>query len=245
MIRQILIVLAAIFCITYASNLNAQSGNGFSGKFSSEGDVNAPGLMILELSQQGSKLEGVAYYQSNENDLTSGSLSVNGYVKDNKGFIRFRDQKGNVIADGSIVLKDASTLYFKQSTTSAMLPSAAYLYPKKENLTTEKKLQSERSYSGNYSNEGDITAKGIISFEITQSGSKIEGTANYSTKDDQLDTGLLSVNGYVKDGIAYIRFRDQKGAAVADGTLSNVGKNTVFKQTTSSSSLPIKAILYR
>jgi len=245
MIRQILIVLTAVFCITYASNLNAQSGNRFSGKFSSEGVDNAPGLMIMELSQQGSKLEGLSYYQSNENDLTSGSLSVNGYVKDSRGFIRFRDQKGNVIGDGSVVLKDASTLYFKQSTTSAMLPSATYLYPKRENLTTEKKLQNGRSYSGKYSNEGDVTAKGIISFEITQSGSKIEGTANYSTKDDQLDTGLLSVNGYVKDGIAYIRFRDQKGASIADGKLSNAGKNTVFKQTTSSSTLPDKAILYR
>lgn len=245
MVRQTLIILAGLFCGTFMSNYKAQSGNGFSGKFSSEGDVTAPGLMILELTQQGSKLEGLGYYMSNKDDETSGSLSVNGYVKDKRGYIRFRDQKGNVVADGSIILKDASTVYFIQTTVSPILPTAAYLYVKNDNLTSEKKVTNSRSYTGKYSNEGDITAKGIISFEITQSGSKIEGIANYSTKDDQLDTGMLSVNGYVKDGIAYIRFRDQKGTSIADGTLSSAGANTVFKQTTSSSSLPHEAILYR
>jgi len=245
MIRFVLIIaIGILFSCSFTTGFRAQSGNGFSGKFSSEGDINAPGLMTLELSQQGSKLEGIGYYMSNKNDDTAGMLSVNGYVKDNKGFIRFRDQKGNTVADGSIVLKDATTVYFLQTTRSAMLPNAAYVYKLKENPPVQKP-KNTRSYSGTYSNEGDATAKGIISFEISQSGSKIEGTANYSTKDEQLDTGLLSVNGYVKDGTAYIRFRDQKGQSIADGTLSSSGKNTIFKQTTSSSSLPAEAVIYR
>ena len=227
MARYILIIVIGIFCSsTFASGFKAQSANGFTGKFSSEGDINAPGLLILELTQQGSKLEGLGYYMSNKNDDTSGTLSVNGYVKDKKGFIRFRDQKGNTVADGSIVLKDATTVYFTQTTKSPMLPTAAYVYKIKENISAQKPKNTQ-GYTGSYSNEGDVTSKGIISFEISQSGSKIEGTANYSTKDNQLDTGLLSVNGYVKNGVAYLRFRDQKGLTVADGTLSSSGKNTI------------------
>lgn len=241
----LIIVIGILFSCSFTTGFKAQSGNGFSGKFSSEGDIDAPGLLLLELSQQGSKLEGLGYYKSNKNDDTAGSLSVNGYVKDNKGFIRFRDQKGNTVADGSIALKDATTVYFLQTTRSPMLPTAAYVYKLKEDPPVQKPKNTTRSYSGTYSNEGDVTAKGIISFEISQSGSKIEGTANYSTKDEQLDTGLLSVNGYVKDGTAYIRFRDQKGQSIADGTLSSSGKNTIFKQTTSSSSLPAEAVIYR
>ncbi len=244
-IRQILIIIAGLLCITFLSNIKAQTANIFTGKFSSEGDVTAPGLMTLELSQQGSKLEGIGYYMSNKDDNTSGTLSVNGYVKDKKGYIRFRDQRGNVVADGSIIFKNSSTVYFIQTTKSPIVPNAAYLYPVNEESPTEKKVVTSRSYTGKYSNEGDTTAKGILSFEITQSGSKIEGIANYSTKDEQLDTGMLSVNGYVKDGIAYIRFRDQNGASIADGTLSSAGANTIFKQTTSTSDLPKQAILYR
>ncbi|CAH0191161.1 hypothetical protein [Chryseobacterium sp. Bi04] len=243
MISRVFIITAAILSSICASNITAQTGKVFSGKFSSEGDVTASGIMTLELSQTGSKIEGVSNYQSVTDDSNSGMLSVNGYAKDNVAYIRFRDQRGNVVADGSVSLKDAATLYFKQTTNSSMLPSVAYLYGKESHSNTPN--VSVRSYTGSYSNEGDTTAKGIISFDISQSGSKIEGTANYKTNDDQLDTGLLSVNGYVKGDTAYIRFRDQKGQTVADGILYPSGSNTAFKQTTSSNSLPYKATLYR
>lgn len=105
--------------------------------------------------------------------------------------------------------------------------------------------QSVTNYSGKYSNEGDTAANGIISFEISQSGTKLEGIANYKTFDQQLNTGILSVNGYVKEGMAYIRFRDQKGATVADGALSVDDGNIIFRQTTLSNLLPHYAVLYR
>jgi hypothetical protein len=243
MISKVFIITTVILSGVFSPSAIAQAGKLFAGKFSSEGDVTASGIMTMELSQTGAKIEGVSNYQSTADDSDSGMLSVNGYVKNNIGYIRFRDQRGNVVADGNVSFKDATTLYFKQTTTSPMLPSAAYLYGKREYTNTGS--VSKKSYAGSYSNEGDTTAKGIISFDMSQSGSKIEGTANYKTNNDQLDTGILSVNGYVKGDTAYIRFRDQKGQTVADGTLYPSGSNTAFKQTTSSNILPYEAILYR
>ncbi|MDR6460500.1 hypothetical protein J2786_003634 [Chryseobacterium vietnamense] len=243
MISKVFIIAAAILSGVFSPNATAQTGKLFSGKFSSEGDVTASGIMTMELSQTDSKIEGVSNYQSNTDNSDSGMLSVNGYVKNNIGYIRFRDQRGNTVADGNISIKDATTLYFKQTTTTSLLPSVTYLYGKGSYPNTAS--VSKKSYTGSYSNEGDTTAKGIISFQMTQSGSKIEGTANYKTNNDQLDTGILSVNGYVKGDTAYIRFRDQKGQTIADGILFPSGSNTGFKQTTSSNILPIEAILYR
>lgn len=243
MISKVFIITTVILSSVFASNVTAQTGKLFSGKFSSEGDVTASGIMTMELSQTDAKIEGVSNYQSTVDDSDSGMLSVNGYIKNNIGYIRFRDQRGNVVADGNVSLKNATTLYFKQTTSTSMLPSVAYLYGKGKysNIASV----SQKSYTGSYSNEGDTTAKGIISFDMTQSGSKIAGTANYKTNNDQLDTGILSVNGYVKGDTAYIRFRDQKGQTVADGVLYPSGSNTAFKQTTSSDILPKEAILYR
>ena len=57
---------------------------------------------------------------------------------------------------------------------------------------------------------------------------RLEGIANYKTFDQQLNTGILSVNGYMKEGVAYIRFRDQKGAVIADGALSTDNGNVIL-----------------
>lgn len=105
--------------------------------------------------------------------------------------------------------------------------------------------QSATNFAGNYSNEGDVTAKGIMAFQMSQTGAKLEGTATYSAFDDSVSSGVLSVNGYVKNGVGYIRFRDGKSNTVADGALHYQGKNVVFRQTTLSDFVPHYAILYR
>lgn len=237
-------IITAIIMYGFMSQLHAQSKGVFFGSFSSEGDVRAKGIMTMVLTQFGAKIEGTSNYKTNDGMLSSGVLSVNGYTKDNTGYIRFRDQRGNTIADGSIVYQDTSTLYFKQTTRSSSLPMLSYLY-KVASDTNIVSNEIVSNYSGNYSNEGDTAASGIITFEILQTGSKVEGIANYKTFDQQLDSGVLSVNGYIKEGIAYIRFRNQKGSVVADGALSTDGDNTVFRQTTLSNLLPHYAVLYR
>ncbi|OPC37963.1 hypothetical protein BAX99_04180 [Elizabethkingia miricola] len=237
-------IITAIISFSFMSQLQAQSKRIFSGNFSSEGDITAKGIMTMELTQSGAKIEGVSGYQTNDGMLRTGMLSVNGYTKDNIGYIRFRDQKGNTVGDGSIVYKDTTILYFKQTTRSSTLPSESYLYKVASN-NDGMSSGVMTSYSGKYSNEGDTTAKGIISFEVSQKEAKIEGIANYKTFDQQLNTGILSVNGYVKEGVAYIRFRDQKGAVVADGALSTDNGNVIFRQTTLSDLLPHYAVLYR
>jgi len=242
--KNIFLIITAIISLGCVPQLQGQSKRLFSGNFSSEGDVTAKGIMTMELTQSGAKIEGVSGYKTNDGMLSTGMLSVNGYTKDNIGYIRFRDQRGNSVGDGSIIYQDASTLYFKQTTRSSTLPMVSYLYLVDSN-NSNMSVEAIVNYSGKYSNEGDTTANGIISFEISQKGTKVEGIANYKTFDQQLNTGILSVNGYVKEGVAYIRFRDQKGAVLADGALSVDEGNIIFRQTTLSNSLPHYAVLYR
>ena len=55
-----------------------------------------------------------------------------------------------------------------------------------------------------------------------------------------------TVNGYVKGGVAYIKFKDKKGSVVAEGKLNVDGEDTiVFKQTTSYGLIPRYSVLLR
>ncbi|OJV45858.1 MAG: hypothetical protein BGO40_07410 [Chryseobacterium sp. 39-10] len=233
-----------------ASGSLLQAQTNFSGRYSSEGDITAKGIMTMDISQTKAKIEGTATYQDYNMQVSSGLLSVNGYAKGNTGFIRLRDQRGATVADGTVQLQDRSTLNFKQTGNSSIVPKESFMFVSNngENSPAVKPApvqNNSKSYGGNYSNEGDTTAKGILSFSLTQTGAKLEGTANYKDFSGQLDSGMLSVNGYVKDGIGYLRFRDQKGATVADGAVHYEGNNVVFRQTTLSDMVPHYAVLYR
>lgn len=236
--------IAMLFCTT----LSAQTNKNFTGKYSSEGETTVQGTSTLELTQTGVKIEGVFNYASYDGQVDTGMLSVNGYVKDGIAYVRFRDQKGNTVGDGSLNFQSPTTLHFKQSTKSSLLPAETWMFSKTGATTNRLKPAPgyvATSFAGQYSNEGDTTAKGIIAFKLSQTGAKIEGTATYQSFDDSINSGVLSVNGYVKDGIAYIRFRDQKGNTVADGALHYEGKNIVFRQTTLSDFVPHYAVLYK
>ena len=113
-------------------------------------------------------------------------------------------------------------------------------------LVQEKVNQAySTKFNGNWSSEGDVSAVGILTFELKQTKAKIEGVSKYNLNDDTQKSGLLSVNGYVKNRIAYIRFRNQKGQTVADGTLKIKGNVLTFKQTTKSFWLPKIAYTFK
>ncbi|MDV4101285.1 hypothetical protein CMT19_09540 [Elizabethkingia anophelis] len=108
--------------------------------------------------------------------------------------------------------------------------------------TTTKSMDG--GFAGKYSSEGEEA--GVLAFDISQTGTKVEGTARYNTYGAKAKSVTLSVKGYVKGKTAYIRLRDQKGSVVADGTLGIDGEDTVlFKQTTSSGVIPRDAVLLR
>lgn len=244
--------MALTVALFYSASVFAQTNTNFSGKYSSEGEVTAKGISTMEITQTGAKIEGVFNYSTYDGQLATGMLSVNGYVKGTVGYLRFRDQKGNTVGDGNINFQNGSTLHFKQTTRSSTLPAETWMFPQGKgssansaSSTEPAPEQASKSFAGEYSNERDSTAKGIISFRIMQSGTKIEGTSTYQAFDNSISSGLLSVNGYVKDKIAYIRFRDQKGNTVADGALHYEGKNIVFRQTTLSDIVPHFVVLHK
>ncbi|HFK5572903.1 hypothetical protein [Elizabethkingia anophelis] len=108
--------------------------------------------------------------------------------------------------------------------------------------TTTKSMDG--GFAGKYSSEGE--KNGVLAFDISQTGTKVEGTARYSTYGTKAKNVTLSVKGYVQGKTAYIRLRDKKGSVVADGTLGIDGEDTVlFKQTTSSGVIPRDAVLLR
>lgn len=100
------------------------------------------------------------------------------------------------------------------------------------------------NFAGKYSSEGEEI--GVIAFDMSQTGTKVEGKARYLTFGKKAKTVTLSVNGNIKNDIAYIQFKDQKGTVMAKGTLSIDGEDTlIFKQTTSSGLIPLEAVLLR
>ena len=108
--------------------------------------------------------------------------------------------------------------------------------------TTTKSMDG--GFAGKYSSEGE--KNGVLAFDISQTGAKVEGTARYSTYGTKAKNVTLSVKGYVQGKTAYIRLRDKNGSVVADGTLGIDGEDTVlFKQTTSSGVIPRDAVLLR
>ncbi|AJW62811.1 hypothetical protein VO54_01329 [Elizabethkingia miricola] len=108
--------------------------------------------------------------------------------------------------------------------------------------TTTKSMNGD--FAGKYSSEGE--KGGVLAFDISQTGTKVEGTARYNTYGAKAKSVTLSVKGYVKGKMAYIKLRDKKGSVVADGTLGIDGEDTVlFKQTTSSGMIPRDAVLLR
>ncbi|MDV3796689.1 hypothetical protein CMU10_00640 [Elizabethkingia anophelis] len=113
---------------------------------------------------------------------------------------------------------------------------------KTSGTTTTKSMDG--GFAGKYSSEGE--KNGVLAFDISQTGTKVEGTARYSTYGTKAKNVTLSVKGYVQGKTAYIRLRDKKGSVVADGTLGIDGEDTVlFKQITSSGVIPRDAVLLR
>lgn len=113
------------FALFFAATIQAQK---FDGAFSSEGDVQAKGMMTIDLTQTSQKIEGTATYKDYETGSTSGLLSVNGYVKGKIAYIRFRDQKGNAIGDGSLKFTNSKTIFFKRTGKSIFVPASSYMY---------------------------------------------------------------------------------------------------------------------
>ncbi|MDE5437093.1 hypothetical protein KRE40_14115 [Elizabethkingia meningoseptica] len=110
--------------------------------------------------------------------------------------------------------------------------------------STNVSVQVTGDFGGKYSSEGE--KNGIIAFDLSQTGAKVEGKARYQTFGKKAKKVDLSVKGNIKGGIAYIQFKDQKGSVIASGTLKLDGEDTVlFKQMTASRIIPREAVLLR
>ena len=106
---------------------------------------------------------------------------------------------------------------------------------------TYQKQSLETISSGSWNNAAEKKANGLFTIQITRIKNKIEGTAEYNFYNKSQRSGLLSVNGYAKGNIAYLRFRDGRGLAIADGKLTIKNNVLMFTQTTESFFLPKSA----
>lgn len=220
-----------------------QAQYNFNGNFSSEGEVNAAGVLTMEISQSGTTLSGVANYKAYNQQLDTGMLSIDGYMDNGVGYIKFLNQHANAVAEGTISYQNQGVITFNQTTYSNILPNVTYLYPKGGSSGV---ASSTTNFEGNFSSQGDVKATGLLTMEITQSGIELSGTATYESYSDGSNTGLLSISGFVKGSRAHIELIDQRGNVVADANISNTDNNTIsFSQTTNSRLLPHIAYVYR
>lgn len=127
----------------------------------------------------------------------------------------------------------------------AVMLSMGAIQAKSNNVSsTNVSVQVTGDFGGKYSSEGE--KNGIIAFDLSQTGAKVEGKASYQTFGKKAKKVDFSVKGNIKGGIAYIQFKDQKGSVIASGTLKLDGEDTVlFKQMTASRIIPREAVLLR
>lgn len=217
--------------------------NTFNGNFTSQGDTTQKGTLNFELKNSGAKIEGIATYKTFDGQISTGVLSVNGYVAFGKAFIRFRDQRGNTVADGVLSFNSKQAMIFKQTTRSSRLPKTTVLQ-KSYGDNSPQPPTAPVKFNGKYSTTGNQNGAKFM-MEISQSGNKISGTANYNAGYGQNNSGVLSVLGNVEGTRAYVKFLDQRGNMVAEGSLSTSSPNNItFTQNTNSVLLPNSAQLY-
>ncbi|HAY3535191.1 hypothetical protein [Elizabethkingia anophelis] len=130
-------IVTAIVLFSCTSQIQAQSKNtsgttttksmdgGFAGKYSSEGEKN--GVLAFDISQAGAKVAGTARYSTYGTKAKNVTLSVKGYVQGKTAYIRLRDKKGSVVADGTLGIDGEDTVLFKQITSSGVIPRDAVL----------------------------------------------------------------------------------------------------------------------
>ncbi|OPC45361.1 hypothetical protein [Elizabethkingia anophelis] len=130
-------IVTSIILFSSISQIQAQSkktsdttttksmNDGFAGKYSSEGEEN--GVLAFDISQTGAKVAGTARYNTYGAKAKSVTLSVKGYVKGKTAYIRLRDKKGSVVADGTLGIDGEDTVLFKQTTSSGVIPRDAVL----------------------------------------------------------------------------------------------------------------------
>ena len=85
------------------------------------------GVLAFDISQTGAKVAGTARYNTYGAKAKSVTLSVKGYVKGKTAYIRLRDKKGSVVADGTLGIDGEDTVLFKQTTSSGVIPCDAVL----------------------------------------------------------------------------------------------------------------------
>ena len=215
----------------------------FAGNFTNQGDTTQKGTLNFELKNSGAKIEGIATYKTFDGQISTGVLSVNGYVAFGKAFIRFRDQRGNTVADGVLSFNKNQTMLFKQTTRSSRLPKTMVLQ-KSYGDNSPQPPTAPVKFNGKYSTTGNQNGAKFI-MEISQTGNKISGTANYNAGYGQNNSGVLSVLGNVEGTRAYVKFLDQRGNMVGEGSLSTSSPNNIsFTQNTNSVLLPNSAQLY-
>lgn len=212
------------FALFSVATINAQS---FNGTFSSEGDVQAKGIMEIDLSQTSHKIEGTATYSDNKTGSTSGVLSVNGYVEGRTAYVRFRDQRGNPVGDGSINFTDGKTILFKRTGNSSLIPASSYMYKSGDVNIGYSSVPDRTNYSyqggvfgGNFNNSGDRYRDGNLSLELQQSSSHVSGTLHYSSFNGSVNTGLWSIDGQVVGDLANVILYDGNGRRVGTAVLS-------------------------
>lgn len=242
-ISVLLLSFASFITITAQRPPTMPVKSTFNGNFSSEGDTTQKGTSNFELKNSGAKIEGIATYKTFDGQISTGVLSVNGFIAFGKAYIRFRDQRGSTVADGVLSFDRNQAMLFKQTSRSSQLPRTTILR-KSYNDNSPQPPTASVKFNGKYSTTGNQNGAKFM-MDLSENSGKISGTANYNAGYGQNNSGVLSVLGNVQGTRAYVKFFDQRGNMVAEGSLSTTSPNNItFTQNTNSVLLPNSAQLY-
>lgn len=94
------------------------------------------------------------------------------------------------------------------------------------------------NYEGKYYTKKNRKDNYIISFQISQTESKIMGNIICRATGQDNNMNTLTIEGYVKYGSAYIKFKDSQNEIITQGVLNWKDNDLIFKQSHTSYILP-------
>ena len=97
----------------------------FNGVWSNEPTEQQPYIMTLKLSQSKLNVTGTARYIVHNQGVFD--YNVTGFVKSGVAYVRFLNEKKQLVCEGRIKFDDSVTVYFKKSKGYDFIPILSYL----------------------------------------------------------------------------------------------------------------------
>lgn len=227
------------------SNTNSQNNSNTSIDFvkTFEGKLDNKYEVMMKITANNGVINGTYYYKSVGKDLTvKGNIDSRGNVS-----LDEYDEKGNLTGtfEGTMINGNKIEGTWKKPNGNNSMPF--YLIESNSNYNSNKQNSSSSSSTANvrgkWSSEGDTGAPGKLVLDLTMSGSKFSGTAEYQDYNSGTRSGICDIDGSFNGNNGTFKLISSNGSNMGSGSLTKEGNKLKF--TSNSSFFPSKIYVYK